>query len=1492
MPGEQPPKVIDPNLENDNPEKDPIKTEQEILDELKDNLEKVAFVDVSEIAKAEARDAGESNITEEREKTKGLGNFFKRVWKHNIMRDYNRFKEISKVKKQIKETENIYAGETDDREHHEMAMTAITERFLSEYEGVVKEEAGEKKDSLEKLPNAAEVKADMKRVVLDYATGKLNDASYAEERTRILQKITKEGKGVVGDGEMYADNMKEVAQNVKAALDHGISLEKIDAMLNFDVTIGQAQSGVRTEAKLNVAERATEKIHKSKLGALVGNETTIAAAVFATDAIVAKATQSSARVLGKATGFFGGIAVAAGISAYKENRRFKQERAQHIRETAKGKEYGEDAPRREHMDGTVYEMRTATQMTEDVLSRVYVDGNPESGLRKFESKEELNAAMAAIAEAESRINLSNREKIDLVVYSGSRSVEVEKRDMEIALARAKVDVRKQTESNEEVKALLEKDNFNDSLKVFVDALEKKLEDENISEADKEFKRKKLGAVLKAAGKGALSAAIVGTVIQEVSAFFSDRVDGLAETLIKGQSVEAKATTALQGFREYLAGESNISVEDMMKGAEFGDNFVGDHNIELPVGTELVENADGTFNLVNGGNVVGENIPVAFDADGSVSAETMKAFEDAGMLHAGHDVRNTIEYQETVVTPEELVKQKYEGLTKVARDLWYDNDTEGPIFDKNELGTWWGGENNTGIDSDGNFVFNISHMTEDGSYHGGFSADAQELVKKGGVKMLFSMTRGTQDTVFEVPIDVNGNAVVDPDSEIGKMFFSVEDGKAVFQGRFAEVAQMMGSEDGVEHVRILSTVEGNGIDGVNIVEEVGGEEISDKFVPDQSPRDIPWEYPPAIPLVGRFPLEPMKDKEKKKPEDPKPKPVDPTPEPVPVNPEEDEEEQGGEDEPTPEDNPYKPVGETIFYERMVSEEEYKAMKDDLILINTMIQSHEGILNLEKDQLQSDYAKERYDDLKHIPDGVPARWNKYELQIIGDELEAMLSGSEKLDQKTPGFNDKFRNVFDLKQKYQSYAFELNNRGLNNIRQKARIIQAMAQILSEVDYLRAKNRSTKDREEFLKSAQNGGVGNMNMKTPEFYMNKYRKIAEDRLETAKEKYDENPTKVRERNFMEAGAVLNEVNAVFYELVESHDFTRVDSRPMYRIKVPVNKEGFEMEEVSDAEWSTFEKSGIVSTGRLEAIKKKKSAGEDLNEREQKIFNARKEEFGLYEYIDPISDEEWRGFTEESKIEDKRLIDIAHKLKNEEALTDREEEVYEKASDMVDAAVEGLRKREEVLKKIKEVEKKPDDSKEKVDIETLNKSRDRWVEAHKAWRFDPSNEALEKEYEEARKEHRANLEKELDLNPSAKDSLSEEDKEFLEVEESKPEVISKPDTKIDTAAEEIKFEDVIAKEIKEITKDEWEVLDLMVKDFEKKATAKEIDDLEKESRNVNAMSISRPTEKLDLKKLDSPYAKIMYKRSEKNHPDRMTYRHLDFVREKLEDLVEKKKNIR
>lgn len=178
---------------------------------------------------------------------------------------------------------------------------------------------------------------------------------------------------------------------------------------------------------------------------------------------------------------------------------------------------------------------------------------------------------------------------------------------------------------------------------------------------------------------------------------------------------------------------------------------------------------------------------------------------AASSSATPDVPPSVEAPSASATPsevEEYIKAHPEATHEVHRS-WYDNNTE--QFDKNELRTHWGGENGTGINTEGKYILDVSKMTSDGSVQGNLSANAQELLKGGKLKFLISATSGTQDQVFELPIDANGQIVVDPNTEIGKMFFKTVNGHAVFTGRFGEIAEKL---DDNNNFRVLSTIEGS------------------------------------------------------------------------------------------------------------------------------------------------------------------------------------------------------------------------------------------------------------------------------------------------------------------------------------------------------------------------------------------------------------------------------------------------------------------------------------------------------------------------------------------------------------------------------------------------------------------------------------------------------------------------------------------------------------
>ncbi len=223
-----------------------------------------------------------------------------------------------------------------------------------------------------------------------------------------------------------------------------------------------------------------------------------------------------------------------------------------------------------------------------------------------------------------------------------------------------------------------------------------------------------------------------------------------------------------------------------------------------------------------------------------------------------------------VSAKEYVEDHPGLFDTIRRKLWLDNDTPKPVFDKNEQLLHLGGKGYSGIDADGNFVFTMKHMTPDGSYHSGLSVDAQKLADEGKLKLLLSMTRDTQNQVIEVPIDVDGNAIIDPDSDVGKLLFEEVDGKMDFKGKFAEIAEYVGDDkDGVHGFRILAThvEDGDGLGEVPVepvlpIEPVapprpeilpeGPDDILPEDVPIEEATNLPW----VIPAPWRQPLEKM------------------------------------------------------------------------------------------------------------------------------------------------------------------------------------------------------------------------------------------------------------------------------------------------------------------------------------------------------------------------------------------------------------------------------------------------------------------------------------------------------------------------------------------------------------------------------------------------------------------------------------------------------------
>ena len=109
----------------------------------------VTLVNVDELAEEAARDAAERGLTASKDSMTGFKGFFKKIWKHGVAREYYRQKQLTRMREAIAENEDIYAAEQDPRIEktaHQGAMSAIVDRFASEYEETI--HAGESKEVL------------------------------------------------------------------------------------------------------------------------------------------------------------------------------------------------------------------------------------------------------------------------------------------------------------------------------------------------------------------------------------------------------------------------------------------------------------------------------------------------------------------------------------------------------------------------------------------------------------------------------------------------------------------------------------------------------------------------------------------------------------------------------------------------------------------------------------------------------------------------------------------------------------------------------------------------------------------------------------------------------------------------------------------------------------------------------------------------------------------------------------------------------------------------------------------------------------------------------------------------------------------------------------------------------------------------------------------------------------------------------------------------
>lgn len=770
------------------------------------------------------------------------------IWDANLKRDYTVLTEQVEGRRQITREGNIHALHGGTQEDHDRTASAVIERVTS---GFVR--SNETQQEMSQVRNGNALQTGLNQLVKEFAEGKIELDVLVEKKNRLVNRF---GHGLRENermkGLLLADNVVDVARNARAAANHGIGMDRIEAALS--ARHADVRMGARTEVRRNAAERATEWLYRRKRGTLV-NETTIVAAVTATMAISKFAVRKGTSLAGNVTRgvTLGLVNVGTGAAAaVRESLHIKQDRETHMREMALGggDELSAAGKRREELEETRYNTVSVVQLMQELEQARDTAGNDAT---------DLQAALAIIAHARSRVEFSDEHCVDLIQYSNRLAVETERKDLDNRIAEAR-------------KAVQDALNTADTATLTaagIDPLDKKARDVehvvtqessvvleeingNVTERDKVFRKLQVKSALKAAGAAMVTGDILGMVTQEIQGAVSSSDQGLFE-----KNTGQEHRTMLAGiFRhdEHATGGTGPNPDHM--------TIVDKHTGFVPPEGYSVHQVEGKWELVDANNHVVDN-DITFDSDGHLSEASQHALSEKGFHIDAHsesvqDPTPVAENKPVHLTPSEYVKAHPHEFTHMHRTDWMANNTA--YSDGNENRLDWGGVNGTGVDEHGNYVLSVARMTPDGSFEGGLSENARQLIHEGKLRVALSMTEGTQTHVVMVSVDQHGNAIIGKDSFAARAMFNRHGGQLHFTGAYAEAVALGDKQpNGTQNVHVLATVIGE--NHVNhdaltnpqpAIKPTSHEQIITTLTaPGEA---APVDMPPVIPVRSRSGLE--------------------------------------------------------------------------------------------------------------------------------------------------------------------------------------------------------------------------------------------------------------------------------------------------------------------------------------------------------------------------------------------------------------------------------------------------------------------------------------------------------------------------------------------------------------------------------------------------------------------------------------------------------------
>lgn len=716
----------------------------------------LVMVDRSNDAMKIARSAAEHRLSQESNQGGKLKRLARAMWKTGVAHEWYRQRYIREEFAEIVKHQDVLITESSSKAERERAQKYLFERFKAGGGHVVTSESlGKKSEQRKELGEDSALGKKLKDLIEDAVTNNLSKDELQQQYEQITDEFRNSGTDeLFGEGAVTSENIHEVVEQMRGASLHGESL--VHAVKNMRIISGESRTGGRSEAHYNLADKAIEKIAKSKRLGWISPELAASGIGIAIGATKVLRGSAARAILGVAAP----VAVGAVLGGLRERKRTKDDIAQHQRERELGKTFEGSDKLRAAIEDTMYDDREASELA-DLLKHSSSEETLDQG-----GDEALKVALEAIAEVQARQGFTYMGKT-LIRHSDPTREDEEMFYLQSAKIEATNQLRKRLGSLDDdtrarlnipagasVRDVLASDEYEPRI---VNELREDIEAKD--EARKKLIRKRMGV-------GALKGAFISGSLS------------VAANAIAGGFESAGSSQATESGYERNGGD--ISINN---------------------GYDVLHNADGTIDIKDAdGNVVLDN--VARDPNGMLPPESVAKIEAAGLdVSEPHEMPSTLE--DRPVSLQEFINNHSQETLKVSETDWLGNNTQ--VSDGNELRSDWTG---TGVGPNGEVTLNASSMTPGESFNGDHGFDPVAAMHNGNLKLLVSFDEATKNNPIMLSYGPDGQLVIPPDSPAAKAFWPDENGQQVFHGFEAKTAVVTGENpDGTSTVASFATIVG-------------------------------------------------------------------------------------------------------------------------------------------------------------------------------------------------------------------------------------------------------------------------------------------------------------------------------------------------------------------------------------------------------------------------------------------------------------------------------------------------------------------------------------------------------------------------------------------------------------------------------------------------------------------------------------------------------------